>query len=293
MSHKRPRGMGWQPDLPDARDYNTRSPLVTRWLEQLPTEYLTFDSLPVSVDLRRDEDGCYFPSVADQGTLNASVAFAVIGLVEYFQRRIQGIAFHGSTLFLYKTTRNLLDKGISTTNDRGVDLRSTLKSLVRCGVPAEDYWPYEVERFAVEPESFFYAAAERFPDLTYFRLDTPNADGQSTWRLMKSFLAAGFPVAFGFSVPASLTEVGEILYRPELDAVLGGQAVVAVGYQEQYFGPGRDAILIRSSWGSQWGDHGYGWLPAAFVTAQLARDFWTLISPRWVGTAELTRPVIS
>ena len=109
---------------------------------------------------------------------------------------------------------------------------------------------------------------------------------------MKSFLAAGFPVVFGFSVPSSWTLDANIPCRPERDATRGGQTVVAIGYHANRYGPAQDALLIRSAWGRRWGDNGNGWLPVAFIRRQLARDFWTLISADWLDSGELSRPAI-
>lgn len=302
-----PPNMGWIPDLPDARDYTARQPEIRRLLERLsPPESC---ELPDEVDLRGDEEGQYFPPAENQAALACSASFAVLGLLTYFERRISGRVFDASPLFLYRITRNMLGKGRSL-GDSGADLRTSLKALQTIGVPPEEYWPYETSLFDTEPSSFVYGLAKPQTELRYFRLDTGNTDvrnldsyntdgrdpdntGGGIWNTLRSFLAAGFPVAFGFSVPSSLSSDAEIPYRGELDAVRGGQAAVAVGYKLDYFGRRRHALRIRSSWGTKWGDQGFGWLPTAYLSAHLARDFWTVLSERWVDTKELTRPQLS
>ncbi len=285
-----PRGLGWQPDLPDGRDYTFRHPEVNRLLLRLPA--MLESDQPDLVDLRCDCDTEYFTGVDDQGELNASSSFATLAAVEYFERRVAGRTYDGSRLFLYQVARYRIAKTVRELADSGADLRTTLKVLAQTGVPPEEYWLYNVENFKSEPSSFLFSLATPPKTLQYFRIVDDGWDGHATWRALKSFLAAGFPIAFGFSVPSSLTDDPDIAFRKEHDAPRGGQSVVAVGYQLNRFGAKQDAILIRSSWGQQWGDNGYGWLPVGFVRSHLARDFWCLISDDWLDSVEFTRPSI-
>ena len=66
----------------------------------------------------------------------------------------------------------------------------------------------------------------------------------------------------------------------------GGQALLAVGYDDRWLRSSRGAILVRSSWGTGWGQQGYGWLPYAFIEEQLAVDI-----PAGARRVELVRAI--
>jgi C1A family cysteine protease len=108
--------------------------------------------------------------------------------------------------------------------------------------------------------------------------------------VVKAFLAAGFPVVFGFPVPTSLTDEGDIPYRPMRDSYFGGQAAVAVGYDDERIRTSKGALLVRNSWGVAWGEAGYGWLPYGFLQEHLATDFWTVLRPDWIESGQFNRP---
>ena len=62
-----------------------------------------------------------------------------------------------------------------------------------------------------------------------------------------------------------------------------------VGYQDAS-DPKQGALLLRNSWGTNWGDGGYGWLSYAFVNHHLVSDVWTIIGAGWADSRELLRP---
>ena len=52
----------------------------------------------------------------------------------------------------------------------------------------------------------------------------------------------------------------------------GGHAVMAVGYDESV-----RRMLVRNSWGTDWGIQGYFTMPYDYISNDnLADDFWTL-----------------
>lgn len=289
-----PQGMGWIPDLPDPRDYTYRHPEILPLLRQLkpPNRQQLADEL----DLRKGEAGeLFLTEVDDQGPLNSSAAFATLSLVEYFERRMYGRTFEGSRRFLYKVARNLRIKSSRITGDTGTDLRTTLKAIRQFGIPDEAYCPYDIDQFDHEPGPFAYQVARSLRHYRYFRIESDwgaEQDSSSRWEVITSFLSAGFPMVFGFSVPSSLSTAADITFRPELDAIGGGQCALAVGYKLNYYGRSQHALLIRSSWGTSWGTDGYGWLPHSYVQHQLAADFWTMLQEDWINAGELSCPSV-
>lgn len=274
-------GLGWQPDLKDSRDYQPDHPVIRELLQELGPARLRQRRLPTSMDLRE-----YFSAARNQGNLNASTAFAVLSLVEYFDARAKGRVLEASRLFLYQMTMKLL----GLVGNAAVDQRSTFKALVRFGSPPDTYWPYAVDRFHVVPtDPFLFSFAREYEDIHFFRLD--DADREKNLQTIKSYLAAGFAVTFGFPVPSSMRGEADIPFRPQFDSIRGGQAVLAVGYDDKRrIASETGALLFRSSWGSRWGDDGYGWLPYNYVTQGFALDFWTMLRTDWAKSGILNRP---
>jgi C1A family cysteine protease len=193
-----------------------------------------------------------------------------------------------SRLFLHQ---NALRSSGTNGSLGGVDLRSTLQAMIRCGVPPESFWPYEPARLGDAPDAFLYSFDEPYRGIRYVRLDGRHATGRETLQSVKAFVAAGFPVCFGCMMPSTLTRDGQIPYRPTFDSPLGGQALIAAGYDDRWLRGSRGALLVRSSWGENWGESGYGWLPYAFVEERLAVDFFTLVHPAWIASDEFDPPL--
>jgi len=68
------------------------------------------------------------------------------------------------------------------------------------------------------------------------------------------------------------------------ERIEGRHAVVIVGFDDKMkvlneYGKVETtgALLIRNSWGKEWGDKGYGWLPYDYILKGLAEDFWSIL----------------
>lgn len=306
----RVHGLGWQPDLPDHRDWSTAQMATTaredasrKDSEASPGRAASAGGehfgapaptavapLPNCVDLRRSG---WLPAVEDQRHVGACTAHAVVGAIEAFNNRLGREPIDLSRLFLYKATRNLL----GSVGDVGAHIRTTIKALRLFGVPPEEYWPYDPEQFDVEPAAFHYAFGANYKATKFARLDQYDLPPKDVLCEIKRQIAQGQTVAFGFSVFESIKSprvLGEVPFPEGKTAKLvGGHTVLAVGYDDDLQLPetGRQdlepgAIIFQNSWGADWGDEGYGYLPYEYVRKGIALDFWTIFVSDWVGTIE-------
>lgn len=279
--------MGWLRDLPDIRDFEPHDTkaaasrdsargAVAKWFK---TSKATLAPATHSeANLVK-----WFSPVENQGELGSCTANAGAGLLEYFENRAFGTCLDASRLFLYKVTRNLA----GVTGDTGAYLRTTMKAMATFGIAPEANVPYDIARFDDEPSAFAYAYAQGFKSVTYFRLDQPGMSPQAIVDKIKSFIAAGYPSMFGFTVYGYGNPRGEFAMPSPADKALGGHAVVAMGYDDsRQIGACKGAFRIRNSWGTSWGEGGYGWLPYEYVLKGLAVDFWSLFKADYIDSAK-------
>jgi C1A family cysteine protease len=279
MSEVKFGSMGWQRDLPDIRDLQLDSPGIQEIMAQSDV-LQALVRLPTAKDLRP-----WCTPIEDQGNLGSCTANAGVGLMEYYQCKAFSKYLDGSRLFLYKATRNLE----GWTGDTGAYLRSTMKAMVLFGIPPERYWPYQISQFDLEPTAFCYSFGQSFKTIKYYRIDPPGTSTSKVLSTIRRNMAAGLALMFGFtvynSIPPIGTGSGEIPFPEPTERTLGGHAVVAVGYDDKkQIGKEKGALLIRNSWGTDWGEQGYGWLPYAYVESGLAVDFWSLVQAEFVDT---------
>jgi C1A family cysteine protease len=219
--------------------------------------------LPSKMDLRPN-----MPPIYAQGGLGSCTAQAIVAAVVYLLKKQKSSLIQPSRLFLYYNERVILG---TVDEDSGAMIRDGMKSLAKDGVCQELMWPYTIQNFTKKPSDACYREASRHQALKYFRIPTSNL------AQCKMCLAMGFPFVFGMAVYESFetseaTRTGEVPMPLPTETMLGGHAVLAVGYDDI-----RKVVICRNSWGSSWGMHGYFTLPYAFLqNSDFTDDYWTL-----------------
>ena len=186
-SHTPYNKYGWKPDLPDIRDLS-----------------IAFQENPhysKTVDLRKQ---C--PPIYDQGNLGSCTANAIAAAYQFDEMRQENSdSFMPSRLFIYYNERKM--EG-STDTDSGANIRDGIKSINRQGVCHESIWPYDISKFAVEPDQVCYSDAKYHKSLIYHRV-------KHNCKQIRAALHNGYPVVFGISVYQSF-ENEEVAKAPEI-----------------------------------------------------------------------------
>jgi hypothetical protein len=220
--------------------------------------------LPESFDLRPSA-----PTVYDQGNEGSCTANAGCAARTMLAKDLN---LYLSRAFLYYNERLL--EG-STSEDSGASMRDIVKATQNYGICVDGEMPYINGNFATVPTQQNYTDAKAYAIGSYTRLSNVSD-------IQQTLVTRSQPVLIGMEVYASMesdsvTETGVLpmpketinklpakkLLRKLLDFVFKKKA--ATGY-----------LIIRNSWGENWGDHGYFYMPYEYVNADYAYDFWIM-----------------
>jgi C1A family cysteine protease len=228
-------------------------------------------SLPQVVDLRSK-----MPPVYDQGAIGSCTSMG-LGAAYSF---VNGNTFAPSKLFIYYCER-FLEHTVSS--DSGALIHDGIRSLQTYGVCPESQWPYDISKFTVKPPTSCYQTALKHKAVTVHNI-------QQDITSIKTALASGFPIVVGISVYSSFesneTAASGIVNMPDInnEELLGGHCVLVCGYDNS-----RRVWIMRNSWGVDWGDKGYFYLPYEYLLdSSLSSDLWNITKE---ANLKLSEPV--
>ena len=237
------------------------------------------EDLPNKIDLRKD---C--PQVFNQGDVGSCTAQAGVAA----RMMLDDINTVLSRLYLYYKEREMNG---DIKEDSGATMRDVCKALNKYGVCEETIWPYDVKKYADTPPIEASLKAEQYKIKSYKSLRGTPA--------IKEYLAVyKKPVLIGMDVydsfeSYSVAKNGKVPMPNKFESYLGGHAILIVGYDDALkvakkrgffawlFGRKEKMVdsgcfICRNSWGADWGDDGYFYLPYDYVNQGLAYDAWVI-----------------
>lgn len=266
-SAKQARRYGWRPDTPDHRDYKF---VPTRSLLRAPPQKV--DNRPL---LMLPYDQFQLGSCTGQACAGEHQARQIRQHLAAIPRPTAAQvaaaikkSWCPSRLAIYYDERVI--EG-TVNQDAGAEIRDGIKVLAKKGAAPETLWPYNTAKFAKKPTAAYYAEAVKHTALRYERVT-------QTLSHMLAALADTGSFIFGFSVYESfesdtVTRTGVVPMPRTQERLLGGHAVMAVGYDQA-----KRWFIVRNSWGTRWGDKGYFYMPFDYLlNDDLSADFWRVL----------------
>jgi hypothetical protein len=227
------------------------------WLPQHAEESGAFDqtaTIPVTVDLR-DES---WWKIGNQKNTGSCVGWATAdSVIRWYFVKVNKITKSQLLSVRYiwmasKETDEFTSPATTFIESSGTSLKAALDVARNFGVVLGALLPFEPISLSPLDTQAFYAIAANYKIISYFNLRVPSLPITFMW---KNWLATKGPILTRLGVDqtwdnATNTHGNLDTYLPNTNR--GGHAVALVGYT-------KDRFIVRNSWGTTWGDKGYGY----------------------------------
>ena len=201
-----------------------------------------------SIDLREN-----FTKVKSQGQIGACTVFSVASIYEYILKKNTQKEEDLSESFVYYNVRHSEGKELE---DTGSSFQDVIKSMGEQGICLESLHPYSHKLSDVPSEEAYIDGKKR--------IITKALNVNITEKDIKSAIQEGYPVAISLKIFSSFNFTSGFVGRPtdeEIESAdYGHHAMVIVGYTDdtKYF-------VVRNSWGEDFGDNGYCYIPYSYI----------------------------
>lgn len=217
----------------------------------LEDTYLPKNEYPNQIDLRTN-----FPNVKNQGEIGACSAFSVVGVFEYIAKS-KNISTVFSESFAYYMARSY---DSDTYNDNGTSIFNVIKALSVYGVCEKQYWDNSQD-FSTEPDIKAKENAQNHKVLRAFNVNHNLHD-------FKSALSEGYPICFGLRICESFgLPIRGFVTTPSEEEIkkenTGYHSMIICGFSDL-----TKVFIVRNSWGKEFGDNGYCYIPYSYIENQ-------------------------
>jgi len=201
--------------------------------------------------------------VKNQGSLGSCVGFAVVAMKEWqeqqehLQELLEGKKYKRKSKHYDLSEQWMYYKCKEIDywpNEEGTSIRFAMKILNKVGVPCEKAWPYNAS-YVGKPKRWANLVSKWSLGGEYIRMRTPEDIINS--------LGNNGPLPIGIAVYKEMfytTSNGIIKYPVDPDTCYGGHAICLVGWN-----PEIKMFKFKNSWGTGWGQNGYGYLPYNYI----------------------------
>jgi C1A family cysteine protease len=224
--------------------------------------FIGSSKIPQSVDLSSK-----LPPPGNQGAQNSCVGWSIAyGMKSYQEKTARnweltsGGDINKNHIFSPAYIYNQINGG----QDNGAMFADAFNLLQSKGVASLSTDPYNDADYLSKPNPDAVSEAQNFKIAWAKTIDPKDHNG------IKSYLAKGYPVVIAIAFDETFMDPkGPAVITPmKIDENAMGHAMLIVGYDE-----GKKAFKIMNSWGKEWRDGGFCWMPYD-VAKQCLRECW-------------------